>query len=284
MRQLHMQSLRLLVAKARDDGCEQLSQMTYSWDVSGRCERPIPIELYARPEAPLGRGDVIIGPGTEHALCLRMDVPCRKCYRCLRFRSYEWTARARIECAMAFRTWFGTLTLTPAEQYMALTTARLKSAQRGQDFDALEPAEQFRLRCAAISREITLFLKRVRKQSGAKLRVLVVAEKHKSGDPHWHLLIHETGPNAVRHRVLSEQWQLGHSKFKLIDDGAKAARYVCKYLTKSSEARVRASLRYGSLRPLDIAAKAAWENPTPTPLIDTVRKSGNGGSVQHRRF
>ena len=43
---------------------------------------------------------------------------------------------------------------------------------------------------------------------------------------------------------LRTQWQLGYTKFQFAEN-ARAAGYLCKYLNKASDARVRASLGYG---------------------------------------
>lgn len=101
------------------------------------------------------------------------------------------------------------------------------------------------------------------------------------GRPHFHLLLHETVPSAAFEGDLAKCWQgqdngelvrrkyknsagewvpgvfaadgaiarkawvLGHSKFQHCAD-AKAAYYLCKYMHKSGEFRVRSSLRYGA--------------------------------------
>jgi hypothetical protein len=95
------------------------------------------------------------------------------------------------------------------------------------------------------NKEITKFLKRLRKESGARLRYMCVAEEHADGDPHWHVLLHEVSGD-VRKRSIQAQWKLGFSAAKLVDTSSgRAAAYPCKYLSKSIAARVRASIRYG---------------------------------------
>lgn len=127
-----------------------------------------------------------------------------------------------------------------------LNRARQEMARHGIDYDALSEEEQFRERVRAISPEITKFIKRVRKNSGAPLRYLWVAERHKSGAPHFHMLVHEVDEaSPVRYDVLTSAWWFGFTRFKLIED-TKAAGYVSKYLSKDACARVRASLHYGS--------------------------------------
>lgn len=117
----------------------------------------------------------------------------------------------------------------------------------------LSAQEQFVELCAELGREVTLMLKRLRKQTGVTFKYLLVFEKHKSGLPHCHMLMHEQSSDSpLRHAALTAQWKLGYSKFKLCES-VKSAWYVSKYLAKSVEARVRASLRYGKVNPsLDI--------------------------------
>lgn len=168
------------------------------------------------------------------------------CDCCRRLKAALWTARAQSEVQTGLRNWFGTLTLSPGEHHQIVSRCRLRLARGGTDFDALSKEEQFSERMTELGSEVTRWMKRVRKESGAPLRYLLVAEAHKSGLPHLHILIHELSPGApVRYRTLSTQWKLGFVKFNLVE-GMKAARYVCKYISKSAMARVRASLHYGT--------------------------------------
>ena len=167
------------------------------------------------------------------------------CQQCLQLRSSEWRYRATSEMRESARTWFGTLTLRPEEHHKMVSRARQRLWSGGTDFDALSPHEQFMERMTEIGREVTLYLKRVRKESGARVRYLLVAEAHKSGLPHLHILVHEVDVDRpVRHKTLAEQWKLGFTRFKLALD-VKTASYVCKYISKALLARVRASLGYG---------------------------------------
>lgn len=188
----------------------------------------------------------MVKPGSPAPMTVEIHTPCRTCENCLRHRTNLWTARAIQETRAAPRTWFGTLTLTAERQFYALTRARSRLTEQGIDFDGLSKEEQFGLRHAVISDEITKYLKRVRAQAGVPLRFMMVAEAHQSGAPHYHLLVHETSPDKpVRHKVLKEKWTWGFTNFKLVTNLAQA-RYVCKYLAKSNLARVRASIDYGA--------------------------------------
>lgn len=211
-------------------------------------------------EKPL-RGKVTNGKyinvGAQHGpglLTLRMDVRCRKCAKCKKGRSRMWYARAVTETMASARTWFGTLTLHPDHHHLALARARQKAIRSAVDWDTLTDDEKFERVHRAIGVHLQLWLKRVRKNSDAPLRFFLVCEKHKTGLPHYHCLVHETDiMRPVRKAILRDAWfvtvkgktvSLGFTKFKLVNE-PKQAGYLCKYLSKSAVARVRASARYG---------------------------------------
>ena len=72
---------------------------------------------------------------------------------------------------------------------------------------------------------------------------MMVAEAHKDGYPHIHLLVHEVF-QPIPKREIERQWPYGFTKVKLVQDQA-AANYVAKYLAKDMRTRVRASQHYG---------------------------------------
>lgn len=248
--------------KALANGGEVYSFNEVEWDVAGRCERPVMVH-HRGPPSYNALGKVI-----AINRYITMHTKCRTCPSCLKDRGWHWTMRAKAELAFARRTWFATMTLTPAEQFKALSRARSRCTTRGVQYEALTSAEQFRAVVAAIAPELTMFLKRVRANSNAQLRYCLVAEPHKSGYPHFHALIHECGPTTVTERQLRYAWKYGFSKFKLVgddEDDGKTAYYVAKYLSKSALARVRASKRYGE----------GWgerSEPQPKPTFSQHKK------------
>ena len=233
-RETDFQSARVLARTALQNGAEA-APMGVRWDISGKCDDPRRIEV-----AGIGHVKDLDTPSFRRTF-VDLDVRCRRCKPCLRHRSFVWSQRATAEINTATRTWFGTLTLSPEAHYQMLCHARARHVE----FDALSDCAQFAMRHVAISAELTKWLKRVRKSSGANLRYCLVAERHKSGLPHYHVLIHETRVSKpVRYRDLSDTWHLGFTKFNLVKD-TRAAQYVCKYLSKDASARVRASIAYG---------------------------------------
>jgi hypothetical protein len=229
------------------------------WEVAGDCQSPVTAFYEGRPEGRIWShpGAPIVarknfefradGQDHDRPITVIMEVPCRRCTKCLRRRSAHWRLRAQAELSAAPRTWFGTLTLTPETHWTMQARAMSRLHAGGTLWELLSPDEQFTERHREISKEITLWLKRIRKESGAKLRYILVAEAHKSGLPHYHCLVHETGvDDCVRYRTLNGQWRLGFSRFELVDSASPAARYVCKYLSKTALARVRASVEYGN--------------------------------------
>lgn len=254
-----------LMARALAQGGVRRSLAQVDWDVSAGCETPFVIELEGREDAPARyRNPNIYDPTVQDIVWFRdqfwfkeyvpaswpltlvIETKCRRCPTCLRHRAAHWRIRAEGEINAAPRTWFGTLTLRPEEQFKAKLRAELRLSGGGTRFIDLSPDQQFSEVHREISRDLTLWLKRVRKESGAKLRYCLVAEAHKSGLPHYHVLVHEVnGSYPVKERTLRKQWIAGYSLFKLVTD-KRASRYVCKYLSKSSLARVRASIDYGN--------------------------------------
>ena len=221
--------------------------LSHEWDISGSCLRPATREIFGRPLIRIGRSYDMHG-SWEKPMSMILHTRCRKCETCMRLRASEWTYRAISEVREAARTWFGTLTLSPESQHLMVSRARQRLWSGGTDFDMLSPNDQFSERMREIGREVTLYLKRVRKESGAALRYIIVAEAHLSGAPHLHILVHEADiEKPVRYATLAKQWKLGFTKFKLARD-VKAAAYVCKYISKALMARVRASQSYGKDR------------------------------------
>lgn len=259
-REAHHKALRL-VGTARQDAAARWSWGTATeWDISGNCQTPHTVERFSRcPE------------GITPNAWIVMQVRCRKCTPCLRVRAKMWTERAMIETRMWPRTWWITLTFKPELQQRAIWRARQKCAKSAVDFDALGFRDKFAEQHRMLGPSVTAWLKRVRKESDTRFRYLMVAEYHKSGNPHYHLLLHElVGFAPVRKSVMREQWStLGFSKFKLVEaDGTDdACRYVCKYASKTSAARVRASQKYGrpweTVRPKDVANEVQRETIDP---------------------
>lgn len=172
---------------------------------------------------------------------------CRKCENCLAWKRRLWTARAIAEVRQSMRTWFGTLTVGPERRLWAQMVADKHACQtRCESLSSLTGVERTRAIARVLAPEVTKWLKRVRKAARSEgLRYLLVVEPHEDFFPHFHLLLHERG-QPVGKRLLEEKWRYGFSQFRLIPTGeAKAVGYVCKYISKSAQTRVRASRRYG---------------------------------------
>lgn len=106
---------------------------------------------------------------------------------------------------------------------------------------------RFRAVTDQVYREVQKMWKRLRK-AGASFTYITVFERHKSGLPHVHFLLHEQGEPVLK-RTIQQQWPHGFSSVKLVSSKRgksleAACWYVAKYLSKSMLARVRASQRY----------------------------------------
>lgn len=260
---LDADQVRALASVALAAGAERTGATRVEWDVSSGCLDPVHLDIFGRPLDMCGK--------SRHTWRVFMVVKCRRCPHCMRRRAFIWRERIKAEMRASSRTWFGTLTLSP-EMHMRAHALAIRYSRQAlcSDFEAETPAKQFRLRHAVISKWLTKWLKRVRKQSGVKLRYCLVAEAHKSGLPHYHCVIHQCHPEMrVKYTHLRGTYDLGFCKFNLVqsDDYGRSAAYVAKYLAKSAQARVRASIRYGSCeptwRPEDIGPLAARAPPPP---------------------
>lgn len=247
-------------------GPKGLNSRTVEWDISGNCQQPVKIELHGRH-----------AKGNDKMLCVdepdkfpnfvEMEVACRKCENCLKRRGHLWRLRAKAEIHDAPRTWLATLTLSPEAWTVLLSKTRVRLGRSGTDLEALPVNEQlFELDKVGFA-DLQLWFKRLRKI--APLRYLAVTEAHKSGLPHWHVLLHEMSPDTpLRYdTALKGSWPHGFDSYKLVST-ANAAGYVTKYLTKSLGARVRASQAYGR----SIAYLPSW-----TKLSEDAAKAAKEG-------
>lgn len=224
---------------SRESARDRLFRQKFGPPQKWPCSRPREIHAIGLPSGVVPDG---IGP-----LPVSMLARCRRCDNCLQHRRNLWTARARDEIRGSNRTWFGTLTVNPEHRMRLLVLAvRSTMERRLEAWTDLNTSEQFRAICRHLSRDVTLWLKRVRKLSGVPLRYLLVVEAHKDGFPHLHILLHEPTSAPVRKAMLESQWRSGFSHWRLVDAGdERAALYVCKYLSKDALTRIRASSRYG---------------------------------------
>jgi len=256
-----------------------------TWDISGDCQASATVNLHARWSATHGK----VRAPLEVTLATR----CRKCDRCRDLRRRQWTRRAANEYRGSYRTWFCTFTARPEVQLRWHYAAALARSKAGVDFEGEPANSKFQWLCKyGASPEITRFLKRVRKNSGAPMRYFLVGEMHKSGLPHFHALLHESGiEQPIRKAVIKTAWQAGFSKVVLCRS-TWAALYCAKYLSKENvPVRVRASSRYGN-RQIDIQSffedrstlvdrgQQPASDPSPTTLLpadeDPLGEVGEG--------
>lgn len=229
---------------------------TVEWDIGGKCLSPVRVELHGR--ASEGNIKMVNVTAVDNRPAfVEMDVRCRRCENCLKQRAYMWSNRCRVEWRDAPRTWLATLTLAPEQYARLLSVARVSLARQGCDLEALPEPERWLAVEKFGFEDVQLWLKRIRKATAAPLRYLAVTEAHKSGVPHWHVLLHEqSAEKPLRYKSLKGSWSLGFDSYTLVQD-ARGASYVAKYLAKELRARVRASLRYGGGKPVASAPPQA---------------------------
>lgn len=233
-----------LAAKALvSGGVREPGTHRIQWNIAGRCVRPPVVDLAATEAHRLDEVD--------RFAWITLQVPCRKCAQCLKSRSRLWAARGTLEILTWPRNYLVTITLSPEEHLRALYRAIERLEREGVKWDTLSGDRQWAYRCAEVGRMHKLYLKRVRFEMDRTIRYMVVAEAHKTGLPHLHMLFHEcesfTADAWDTACVLKSQWPYGHVDVSGLGQDPKAAWYATKYLHKSGLARVRASQEYGEL-------------------------------------
>lgn len=253
--------------------------ISWEWDASGDCESPVSRDLMGQPviKSPASHKWRTGADGLPARLLLH--VRCRKCGCCLQHRRRLWRERARAELRQADRTWFGTLTYSPEEYFRALSHARVAAEAAGCPLGDMQHRDRYLL--AVLNRHVTLMLKRLRESAGTQFRYLLVAERHKSGNVHFHALIHELSEFApVRKSALDAQWPHGFCQWRLATPAAAA--YIAKYATKALCGRIRASQNYGKERPPGVVAKTersegkARDKTTPSGMTRGMHETAQG--------
>ncbi len=169
------------------------------------------------------------------ALEVSIQVPCRRCAKCLQWRQMKWRERAIQELGKAKRTWFVTLT------FSAIHLAGVLLEAKGSTPKEVE---------AAAYPHVQRYIKRLRKIM-PDFRYLIIYERgEKSGRSHYHMLLHEHGSKPITKQTLETQWRsFVHARLVSGERNSRSASYITKYATKSFDIRPRASLKYGKTNP-----------------------------------
>lgn len=178
-----------------------------------------PLKGYrARVVNPSGKRGIVFNP--REGLCDRpVDVPCGQCIGCRLERSRQWAVRCMHEAQLHDRNCFLTLTYSP---------------------------ENLPEGGSLVKRDFQLFMKRLRKHAGVRVRFYYCGEY---GDrlqrPHYHACIFgfdfcdktlwscRDGVKLYRSEVLERLWPLGHSTIGEVtfESAAYCARYITKKVT-----------------------------------------------------
>ena len=236
------------------------------WSCAPRCDKPVTVTFAGREDDP-GSGLRVMRRPTIY---VDVETKCRQCEPCLRQRAARVRVAALDMYRSSARTWFLTLTFRPDELYYIRARISTRLAALGQcaDGHVMLPAElsaedRWREYQAEAYREVKGFFKRLRERApSTPIKYLSVCEKHESGEPHFHILLHEMDASApIRHKQIKGSWIAGFSAAKLVVDPRQVS-YVAKYLSKSLECRVRHSNDY--IRKVLPKARAALAEPHRT--------------------
>lgn len=191
-------------AKVRTFRDGKLATHSTQGDFSANCTSPIWMTVAGRAEAKTRTRIVTKNNGSRFA---DYKVPCRKCLNCLKRRAWHWRQRALSEHMRAHRTWMGTLTLDPHVLQRAKDVAAVELLEQGVRWEDLTRDERFLEVDRRIYGEFQKRMDLLRKKSKVPLRYLAVTEAHDSGEPHWHVLLHEVGPQELRYDPDFSGWK-----------------------------------------------------------------------------
>jgi len=235
LRQRYPASALTLYKAVHGPNAQRHSDYAATADFSGDCLDPPTLERWGHSYVkPSGR--------IEPARSASFTVRCRKCANCAKANAKQWAIRAAAEMELAPRTWFVTLTFRAEIHWIF----ERKAEKQGRSIFDLE------------FKEVQKMFKRMRK-AGHSFRYLLATEAHKSGLPHFHLLLHENALSPFTSRILSgnqheglkpQFWDHGQVHCRLVPQDRAWARawYLCKYISKDPSARQRASIQYGGGR------------------------------------
>lgn len=201
-------------------------------------------------------------------IVLTEEYRCGKCGPCREHRRKTWMARAVVEHNRSARSWMVTFTLSPAWQAELSVKADKLYRQKHANADLpTSKQERLDLKMRVLKRLIGRWLRVLAGpgSTASKRAYVLVAELHKSGEPHFHMLIHEREAGSIfrdedchftrrgEYFVGDESrakklWRFGFCRISMCKDEAGAV-YVMKYLAKTQTYRVAASQHYGAAWP-----------------------------------
>lgn len=205
------------------------------------CLQPLTAWQTQKPNA-LGKRPVSLTKerphGTEHLL-----LPCGSCLACRTARARAWAIRNHMEAQQHQHATFTTLTYD--DTHLPPTLSR---------------------------RDLSLFLKRLRRHTPARLRFFACGEYGAQTDrPHYHAILYGASALELRHPI-QENWNLGYTYTTPATDAAIA--YVAGYVTKKLDTiRNLTDVKYDPL-------KKAFVKHVPPFLQMSCKPHGIGGTAR----
>lgn len=213
-----------------------------------------PVDAY--PAAPPAKG-IVFSSSKSYAGAVPFQIPCGRCIGCRLSRSRDWATRITHEAQQHEESSFLTLTFAP-EHLPSDGSVR--------------------------TRDVQLFMKRLRKDVGIKVRFFACGEYGGKGDrPHYHILIFgygfpdktlwrrsPTGHLLYRSALLEKLWPFGHSEIGTVT--TQTAAYVSRYILK----KVNGDLALEHYRRTNPETGEVWQ--ISPEFITMSRKPGIGST------
>lgn len=146
-----------------------------------------------------------------------ITVPCRKCAACKANKRSEWYIRLKMESKDHDSIYF--VTLTYSDNNLTFKPYHIGDGE-------------YKMLASLHKRDVQLFLKRLRKNTGQKLRYFVCGEYgEKTLRPHYHMILFGLDSKQKDVEIL-KAWQKGHVRVDPISEARM--KYVTGYVLKQN--------------------------------------------------
>jgi hypothetical protein len=163
-----------------------------------------------------------------------------------RLRRDMWLPRIRSEIGSAPRSWLLHFKVSPAAMLAFTTEADGIARVSGLPWTDVSPKKRSAYMHRVISRQVALYVKRLRKAMSSELRYLVVDCSLVGAPPAFVALFHEYPADDANPDLLVRQWPHGHLEPRLITDRADfEALSLANWTAFDVNRRTKASQTYG---------------------------------------
>lgn len=235
----------------------------YEVFLSGDCLNPYLIELTGRDSVDQFDREVLLQGSASNPTFVDLYVRCRRCETCRANTYRRWYARTMQEMMISQKAYLVTPTFNGEHRNEINVGAVLRMIG---DDDLTEWGALNKASYEFVKKAFKRVRSRNKRESRpVTLRYLAVSEAHEDGFPHYHILIFADKRYGLNDCLFTEFVKMGRTTVDLVKDPQRQVGYCLKYILKSGQHSIRASLNFGSRNLLDGIREEENGNYQPTP-------------------